>query len=702
MSEDTSARSIHWYLNLSWIIQCGFAFAASIFIVIGLAWIELQSEKNHVLNRLAGESMSITRRIANELILGKAGQPEKIRQLLQAEFRLERIEIRDGGLTCMDRMQRGFCSGFENGAVFLDREVPLVRGRFMVRVSAAVQGVFQRIGSPVTLLALLPWTLFTLIGLMIQHRFLRAKFMNPLYRLVTIGPQQLHLSRDLPREVSLLAQQLRLLQEQNAVAEREKALGSIAAQVAHDIRSPLAALCVLEHDLSGLEEEKRILLRSAVNRIKDIANNLLQRSRDSLSVSAGPSSKEPVSVQMLAALLDSLVSEKRLQFRFKEGIEFDWAMSGESYSFFSAIQATEFKRVCSNLINNAVEALEDGGRVGVTICPGHGNAILVRITDNGRGIPPEVQARLGLRGQTHGKAEGSGLGLFHARTSVESWGGSLRIESSKGSGTSVMILLPRVNPPEWFLSQLKIEPFRPIVILDDDESIHEIWRRRFSSMVREGHRTSIHHFHTPEEFSVWVRSSSESESAIYLLDYEFMGFKQTGLSLIEQYSLAGQAYLVSSRIEEPSIHTECERLGIKLIPKGMAGSVPLLLLQDRIYYDAVLLDDDELVRVCWEMDACQREMSFLAFQDPDSFFEALPKIHFETPIYIDSNLGNGVSGERLLTQVAELGFKRVHLATGYDFTLFEHIPRSIGIVGKEPPFGNRNPVESGGKNGWNG
>jgi signal transduction histidine kinase len=56
-------------------------------------------------------------------------------------------------------------------------------------------------------------------------------------------------------------------------------LSSLARQVAHDIRSPLAALDVGLSDLGELPENKRILVRTAVNRIKDIANNLLNQNK---------------------------------------------------------------------------------------------------------------------------------------------------------------------------------------------------------------------------------------------------------------------------------------------------------------------------------------------------------------------------------------------------------------------------------------
>jgi signal transduction histidine kinase len=60
-------------------------------------------------------------------------------------------------------------------------------------------------------------------------------------------------------------------------------VGLLASQVAHDIRSPLAALEMVNEELSALPEDLRLLVRNAVGRIKDISNNLLESNRSAHS-----------------------------------------------------------------------------------------------------------------------------------------------------------------------------------------------------------------------------------------------------------------------------------------------------------------------------------------------------------------------------------------------------------------------------------
>jgi signal transduction histidine kinase len=75
----------------------------------------------------------------------------------------------------------------------------------------------------------------------------------------------------------------------------------------------------------------------------------------------------------------------------------------------------------------------------------HESSLQIRIQDNGKGIPKERIANLGSRGNTFGKKSGSGLGLFHAKRTIESFGGKFDIESEEGHGTSIFITLPGEN-----------------------------------------------------------------------------------------------------------------------------------------------------------------------------------------------------------------------------------------------------------------
>lgn len=496
------------------------------------------------------------------------------------------------------------------------------------------------------------------------------------------------------------------------------AIGQMAAQVAHDIRSPLTALDSALKNTSQLPEQQRIVVRHAVNRIRDIANSLLEKNRQQAkaTTAGGAVVAEPPEICLLSSIVDPVVTEKRLQFESKPGIDIDFELTQESYGLFAKIQQVEFKRLVSNMVNNAVEVLGDKGAVTVGLTHEDGSIVLT-VEDNGKGIPPEILAKLGQRGETHGKTGGSGLGLYHARVTVESWGGSLKITSELGNGTTITIKLPAAGAPVWFVSTLELPAGKAVVVLDDDETIHQVWRGRFESVRLKEHGIAVYHFSEPGKLRGWVMDNPEkAESARYLFDYELLGHKETGLSMAQELNIASKVILVTSRYEEKRIIDECNRLGIRKIPKGLAGLVPIKIVDSgqssaadsqtaswTVLPDqaapaaaapraagkaavAVLLDDDALVHMTWEMAAEDKGVTLNAYTTPSEFLSNLAAFPKDTPIYIDSDLGNGIKGEDIAKDLREKGFACIYLETGHPPERFLHLPW-LKVIGKEPPWG---------------
>ena len=472
----------------------------------------------------------------------------------------------------------------------------------------------------------------------------------------------------------------------SAVNER---MSHFASQVAHDIRSPLAALDCAIGDVAQLPEDKRLLIRSAVCRIQDIANSLLRTQRAHAGESM-PENLPAASSELLSSMLDPVVSEKRLQFRSQSHVQIELRLDVSSYGLFAAVQPVEFKRLVSNLVNNAVEAVgESSGAVSVGLSSRDGHAI-VSVQDNGKGIPPEVLARLGQRGETHGKADGSGLGLHHARTSVESWGGYLELASEVGKGTTATLVLPLAPAPDWFVPEIRLTPGKAVVILDDDASIHQVWRGRLDVLKAATRGVEIVHVSSPVEIRGWVKANeAKAEQALYLFDYELLGHRDTGLSLAEELGLGARVVLVTSRYEEQEVLAGCRRLKARLIPKGLAGIVEAAALAPaaaRERHDAVLIDDDPLTRMTWKMAASQAGKKFQSFATVAEFFKEAPVLDRETPIYIDAELADGVDGAQESLRVRDLGFQDIHLATGHEAAKFAAYKHLRGVVGKEPPW----------------
>lgn len=266
----------------------------------------------------------------------------------------------------------------------------------------------------------------------------------------------------------------------------------LAAQVAHDIRSPLAALGAAAKGLD-IPIEQKSLIDGAVCRINGIADDLLRRHRGSPETAGKPE------VCALYPLIEQVVMEKRSQHKEKSGIKIDFTSTGKG--ILAAVEPKELQRLLSNLINNSVEAFGNSGVVSAELSS-HENKVFIRVSDNGKGIPPRILARLGQKGETHGKSGGTGLGLYHARKKIESWGGVMQISSEPGRGTVISAELPRV-PENGTRTGL-------VLLLDDDMLVHMNWKLAAKTAGAE-----FKAYKTPEELMATV-DALQKDTSIFI------------------------------------------------------------------------------------------------------------------------------------------------------------------------------------------
>jgi signal transduction histidine kinase len=476
--------------------------------------------------------------------------------------------------------------------------------------------------------------------------------------------------------------------------EKNAAMVAVAKQVAHDIRSPLSALDMILDTLPQLPEQKRLIVRGALGRIRDIANNILERSRRSLSISLAVEAAnfdsqtdfEPGSVQSAASLVDEIVGEKKILLRSRPSVRIVAEMDESAYGLFAIVQPQAFKTVLSNLLNNALEAMGETGVATVTVA-GVENRMRIVVADDGIGMSEETLGRLRESGGSFGKAEGMGLGLSHARAAIARWGGQFEIESQQGVGTRIALFLPLVTPPSWFVPSIDVVESTTVLILDDDPNIHLVWQQRFQgAMALSGVRLHLEHFSNTVSLRRWCTENQRlMPKILFLCDYEIMGANENGIELIRSLYLTCRSILVTGRYDEEAVREACERDGIRLLPKGLGGCVPVRIARACVSVDAILVDDDPLVHMTWELAAKTSRHTFRGFYSIEDFLRSMDGLDRATPVYVDRYLGTEEQGDQASRRVNEAGFGEIYIATG-DLPEPSIFPWIKEVRGKNPPW----------------
>lgn len=247
-------------------------------------------------------------------------------------------------------------------------------------------------------------------------------------------------NRFLRDETERIREEVRRLEEERRRREKLTAMGELAAGVAHEIRNPLNAIGMVAQRLareftpSENEEEYQELveiLRNESARVEGVVERFLRFAR--------PPKMNRLPGDLAAALRETT---KRLRpYAESHGVALHLD-APETVSFH--FDAQGLGQVLENLIRNAVEAHSTNIRVTLASTPG---GILLRLSDDGAGIPPEKLARVFDLYYTT-KPNGTGLGLAIVQQIVAEHNGEIHLRSQVGEGTTVEIFFAPGRPPE--------------------------------------------------------------------------------------------------------------------------------------------------------------------------------------------------------------------------------------------------------------
>jgi two-component system NtrC family sensor kinase len=241
-----------------------------------------------------------------------------------------------------------------------------------------------------------------------------------------------------------MAEKGQQLQEMLAHASKMASIGELATGVAHEINNPLAIIMAtsgvirdmlnpefeLDHSPKAICKELAVI-DAAANRAKGITRKLQDMGKSRVPCMA------PCDVN---ALLDEVMGQlKKVECRPKH-IEVISNPAPDLPRIFA--EPEPLRQVFANILLNACDAIADRGTINIAT-ESRENMVWVTITDTGKGILPENLPRIfNPFFTTKGGGRGTGLGLSIAASIVQYLGGSIKVHSIPGTGSSFTILLP--------------------------------------------------------------------------------------------------------------------------------------------------------------------------------------------------------------------------------------------------------------------
>jgi len=290
---------------------------------------------------------------------------------------------------------------------------------------------------------------------------LARPIMGPVHRLITasrevsegdLSPDIGPVSRD--REMAILQQtfkdmvesvkRTRMASQSKIIhSEKQASVGRLAAGVAHEINNPLTGVLTYTHMLlrrkdigDDIRDDLRVIVEST-ERVRKIVKGLLDFSRQSKM------DPEPTEINRLIEATVKLVENQALLKGV--GIHFE---PGDSLPAM-ALDRTQIQSVFLNMILNALDATKPSEEIRIASIAalsaddmGH-RGVEITIADNGCGMPPEYLNQIfDPFFTTKDVGKGTGLGLSVSLGIVKEHGGTIRVQSEPGKGTTFFVWLP--------------------------------------------------------------------------------------------------------------------------------------------------------------------------------------------------------------------------------------------------------------------
>jgi signal transduction histidine kinase len=244
------------------------------------------------------------------------------------------------------------------------------------------------------------------------------------------------------QELRRVLEQTRQLEAEKIQAERWAALGRLAGMIAHDLRNPLAAIrchagLLQDADLGDGGQDRS--LRAILDQVQSMGHYIHELLLFAKPEDSGPACR-PYALSALVASLQEAFAQRCEG----KGVRLETRLG---YRGVLWIRPPQIYRVLENLLQNALDAAAQGGRILVVSETVNSKEIVIRVADSGAGIDGAIRERLFEPFVTLGKPGGTGLGLAIVRKIVCEHGGRVWEDPWELKGACFHVVLRR-EPPE--------------------------------------------------------------------------------------------------------------------------------------------------------------------------------------------------------------------------------------------------------------
>jgi signal transduction histidine kinase len=220
-------------------------------------------------------------------------------------------------------------------------------------------------------------------------------------------------------------------------AERLTLVGRFARSIVHDFKNPLniigisAEMAAMDNSTAEMRLAAKNRIRKQVDRLSNMINELLEFTRGSASTVVLARTDFADFVKLLLEDIRSEIEAKRVKL----------LLENEPPAIALLVDPTRLTHVFYNIINNACDAMLDGGTVKLRFKQSE-KEVVTEIEDSGKGIATEIAPRLFEAFATHGKAQGTGLGLSICKKIVEDHYGKISARNAPSGGAIFSFSLP--------------------------------------------------------------------------------------------------------------------------------------------------------------------------------------------------------------------------------------------------------------------